>query len=132
MLRALSISISNSKTLRKLSSCLPSYQKTEPCQLAFWRNKIRSAKVAIFPSRTVSAVTDEITRSSDVRNVLRLEKDCGPFISSSMDSNDNSRFMVPWNAVPVSEDAWYNRPIGTLFSYRSMQMIVLRNRLSYC
>ena len=47
--RALSINSTNSSTLRKLSSLPPSSQVTEPCQLAFCRNRTLSAKVARFP-----------------------------------------------------------------------------------
>ena len=38
---ALSIRVSSSSTLRKLSTCIFSCQTTDPCQLAFCRNRTR-------------------------------------------------------------------------------------------
>ena len=47
---ALSIRKISSNALRKFWLRPPSIQDTAPCQVEFWRKKIRREKVAIFPS----------------------------------------------------------------------------------
>ena len=65
----------SSRTLRKYSSCLPSIQVTDPCQLAFWRNRIRREKVAAVPRWLSSRAAVETKALEGIWNFLSSVKD---------------------------------------------------------